>query len=105
MISKNGDGLHEGYPYRCRSLYSRSFTRKYRLFIRYLYLVSAETALQQVLIPEHVCCTAPYWVIGYKLPKPIQNQQELESLFTWHNFFTEFASNADEFKEFNPRGE
>lgn len=71
----------------------------------HLYLVSAETALQQVLIPEHVCCTAPYWVIGYKLPKPIQNQQELESLFTWHNFFTEFASNADEFKEFNPRGE
>ena len=67
--------------------------------------LSAETALQQVLIPEHVCCTAPYWVIGYKLPKPIQNQQELESLFTWHNFFAEFASNADEFKDFNPRDE
>ena len=70
-----------------------------------LYFVSAETALQQVLLPEHVCCTAPYWVIEYKLPKPIQNKQELESLFAWHNFFTEFASNADEFKDFNPRGE
>ena len=70
-----------------------------------LYFVSAETALQQVLLPEHVCCTAPYWVIEYKLPKPIQNKQELESLFAWHNFFIEFASNADEFKDFNPRGE
>ena len=66
---------------------------------------SAETALQQVLIPEHVCCTAPYWIIGYELPKPIQNKQELESLFAWHNFFVKFASNADEFKDFNPRDE
>ena len=70
-----------------------------------LYFLSAETALQQVLIPEHVCCTAPYWIIGYELTKPIQNKQELESLFAWHNFFVKFASNADEFKEFNPRGE
>ena len=70
-----------------------------------LYFLSAETALQQVLIPEHVCCTAPYWIIGHVLPKPIQNKQELESLFAWHNFFVKFASNADEFKEFNPRGE
>ena len=54
MISKNGDGLHEGYPYTCKSLYSRSFTRKYRFLDDNLYLVSAETALQQVLIPEHV---------------------------------------------------
>ena len=43
--------------------------------------------------------------IGYELPKPIQNKQELESLFAWHNFFIEFASNADEFKDFNPRDE
>jgi len=64
-----------------------------------LYFQSAETALQQVLIPEHVCCTAPYWIIAYELPKPIQNKQELESLFAWHNFFAEFASNADEFKD------
>ena len=64
-----------------------------------LYFQSAETALQQVLIPEHVCCTAPYWIIGYELPKPIQNKQELESLFGWHNFFVKFASNADEFKD------
>lgn len=70
-----------------------------------LYFLSAETALQQVLIPEDVCCTAPYWIIGYELPKPIQNKQELESLFAWHNFFAEFASNADEFKDFNPRDE
>ncbi|VXA84259.1 conserved hypothetical protein [Acinetobacter sp. 8I-beige] len=70
-----------------------------------LYFLSAETALQQVLIPEHVCCKAPYWIIGYELPKPIQNKQELESLFAWHNFFAEFASNADEFKDFNPRDE
>src|SRR5690606_23422003 len=70
-----------------------------------LYLVSAETALQQVLIPEHVCCTAPYWIIGYELPKPIQNKEALDSAFGWNNFFAEFASNADEFKEFNPRGE
>ncbi|WPC33001.1 hypothetical protein [Acinetobacter towneri] len=33
------------------------------------------------------------------MPKPIQNKQELESLFAWHNFFAEFASNADEFKD------
>lgn len=70
-----------------------------------LCFVSAETALQQVLLPEHVGCTAPYWIIGYELPKPIQNKQELESLFAWHNFFVKFASNADEFKYFNPRDE
>ena len=70
-----------------------------------LYFLSAETALQQVLLPEYVCCTAPYWIIGYELPKPIQNKQELESLFAWHNFFVKFASNADEFKDFNPRDE
>ena len=45
------------------------------------------------------------WIIGYELPKPIQNKQELESLFAWHNFFVKFASNADEFKDFNPRDE
>ena len=67
--------------------------------------LSTETALQQVLIPEHVCCTAAFWIIGYELPKTIQNKQELESLFTWHNFFAEFASNAEEFKDFNPRDE
>lgn len=64
-----------------------------------LYFQSAETALQQVLIPEHVCCTATYWIIGYELSTPIQNKQELEPLFAWHNFFAEFASNADEFKD------
>ncbi|MCL6233159.1 hypothetical protein M5F03_14915 [Acinetobacter sp. ANC 5579] len=70
-----------------------------------LYFLSAETALNQVLIPEHICCKAPYWIIGYELPRPIKNKQELKSLFTWHNFFSEFASNADEFKDFNPRDE
>ena len=70
-----------------------------------LYFLSAETALLQVFIPGHVCCTAPYWIIGYELPKPIQNKQELVSLFAWHNFFVKFASNADEFKDFNPRDE
>ena len=53
-----------------------------------LYFVSAETALQQVLLPEHVGCTAPYWIIGYELPKPIQNKQELEGCVAqrFHNY-------------------
>lgn len=64
-----------------------------------LYLVSAETALQQVLIPEHVWVRPPYWILGYELPRPIQNKEALDSAFGWNNFFAEFASNADEFKD------
>jgi len=70
-----------------------------------LYLLSAETALQQVLISEQVCCTAPFWIIGYELPRPIQNKEALDSAFGWHNFFARYSGNADEFKDFNPRDE
>ena len=69
-----------------------------------LYLLSSETALHKKLIPENICSIVPFWIIGDELPRPIEHKQELESLFTWHKFFTEFANNADEFKDFNPRG-
>ena len=70
-----------------------------------LYFQSAETALQQVLIPEHVWVRPPYWILGYELPRPIQNKEALDSAYGWNNFFAEFASNADEFKDFNLRAE
>jgi hypothetical protein len=70
-----------------------------------LYLISAETASQQKLIPVNICSTAPFWIIGYTEPKPIQNAENLDLSFGWNNFFAKFSDNAHEFKDFNPRDE
>lgn len=70
-----------------------------------LYFLTAETALKQKIIPENICRTAPFWIIGYETPKPIQNNEELESSFGWHNFFAKFSDHADECKDFNLRGD
>ena len=52
-----------------------------------LYLISTETASQQKLIPENICSTAPFWIIGYAEPEPIQNAEKINFLFFWNNFF------------------
>ncbi len=46
-----------------------------------LYLISTETASQQKLIPENICSTAPFWIIGYAEPEPIQNAEKINFLF------------------------
>ena len=70
-----------------------------------LYLISTETASQQKLIPENICSTAPFWIIGYAEPEPIQNAEKINFLFFWNNFFAKFSDNAHEYNDFNLRDE
>lgn len=67
------------------------------------YLISTETASQQKLIPPEYCSTAPFWIIGYAEPEPIQNAENKFSIL--NNFLLNFLIMLMESKDFNLRDE